>query len=133
MAKKSSKGPRRPRVRVTAITPVRAVVRRVGPPPVPQENRHVVHHIHHMGPSMRPRVPLARPPLVGGGVAPPIGRPLMPAPPVRPALGGGVPPVGGVPRPPGPFTVPGPAGPAPGAPLPGPMGGIPPRRGPFGY
>ena len=117
MAKRSSKGPRRPRVRVTAITPVRAVVRRIGPPPVPQENRHVVHHIHHMGPSMRrPAVPLGAPlarPVVGGP-APVIPRPLVP--PVRP----GVPPVGapiGGMRPPGPFTVPGPAGPAPGAPI----------------
>ena len=132
MAKGKSKGPRRTRVRVTAITPVRAVVRRVGPPPVPDSNRHVVHHIHHMGPSMRPAAPLARPLAPPGPLMRPpiVPRPLMP--PVRP----GVPPIGGTPggmRPPGPFTVPGPVGPAPGAPLPGPMGGIPPRRGPFGY
>ena len=114
MAKRISKGPRRPKIRavVTATPPV---------------HHSVVHHFHHMVPR-----PLARPVAPIGGA--PLARPLLPQRPLVPPLAGGVGGgVGGVPRPPGPFTVPGPAGPAPAAPLPGAMGPMGPRRGPFGY
>jgi len=109
MAKRSSKGPRRPKVRIAVAVPR---------PPV----RHVVHHVHHMGPPVgglrRPVAPLAaplarplvRPPLVGPGVGvPPIG-----ANPAALPRAGGL----GVPVGPG----------APRAPIPGPMGPMGPFR-----
>jgi hypothetical protein len=115
MAKRSSKGPRRPKIRAV-IGVARPVVR----PPT------VVHHVHHAGPSMRGLAGggLVRRPFAGPGLVAPVLRPgLNTAMPARPLVG----PMG-VPRPP---IVPGagigpgapPVGPfAPRAPLPGPMG-----------
>jgi hypothetical protein len=120
MAKRSSKGPRRPKIRAV-IGVARPVVR----PPT------VVHHVHHAGPSMRALAPaggLVRRPFAGPGLVAPVLRPGLNtafpgAPLARPPMAGPV----GVPRPP---IVPGagmvgapPVGPfAPRAPLPGPMG-----------
>src|SRR5215475_8618850 len=104
---RSTKGPRRPRLRVKAIA---AAPR-------------VVHHVHHVV-THRPRVVRPVAPLVSR-FAPPIARP-----PIGPAAAPPRPPIlGGVGPPPGPFTVPQPQMGAPRAPLPGPMAG---RPNPFG-
>jgi hypothetical protein len=123
MAKRSSKGPRRPKIRAV-IGVARPVVR----PPT------VVHHVHHAGPSMRAMAPaagLVRRPFAGPGLVAPVLRPgrntAFPRPPVGPMggpMGGPV----GVPRPP---IVPG-AGMAPGAPPVGPFAPRAPIPGPMG-
>jgi len=111
MAKRSSKGPRRPKVRIAVAVPR---------PPV----RHVVHHVHHMGPPVgglrRPVMPMVAPPV--RPLAPPMARP-----PMAPM---GVPPVGAnpaaLPRAGGLGVPVGPG--APRAPMPGPMGPMGPIR-----
>jgi len=120
---KSTKGPRRPKIRAVVAVARPTVVRRV------------VHHVHHAAPSMLAMRPRGAAPL---GIAP---RPLVPpaaptmAPPARPmppafrtppVMAPGVAPLG-VPRV-APVGAP-PIGPvAPRAPLPGAMGPM----GPFG-
>lgn|SRR5215475_7818123 len=111
---RSTKGPRRPRLRVKAIAAAPRVV------------HHVHHVVTHRPRVVRPVAPMMRPvaPLVSR-FAPPIARP-----PIGPAAAPPRPPIlGGVGPPPGPFTVPQPQMGAPRAPLPGPMAG---RPNPFG-
>ena len=128
MAKRSSKGPRRPKIRgrVAVVAPVlRPAVNTAFPPAAgvgampTVHHRSVVHHIHHVGPPVR----------AGGALVPGVApRPLGMAPPMGPAPAVPRPPVvGGVGVPPGPFQVPQPPMGAPGAPVVGP-GGFGPRR-----
>lgn len=113
MAKRSSKGPRKPKIRVTAVSAAPRTI--------------VHHHIHHAAPSMhalrRPALPLGAP----LGVAPRLPRPAM-GPPVGQPLP--TPPLAGpIARP---LGAPGVIGPpnVPRAPL---APRLPFRRGPFGY
>ena len=135
---KRSKGPRRPKVRVTIAAAPRVIptvnsafppapgrgARAVAPAAGAVHSRHVVHHVHHLGPSFAGMRPTAPPAMVRPIALPPLAAPVMPRPVVLGA-GGGVLPPGGVT---GPFQVPQPAIGAPRAPLPGPIGGIGPRR-----
>ena len=128
MAKRSSKGPRRPKIRgrVAVVAPVlRPAVNTAFPPgvgaPGPVVHHRSVHHvIHHVGPPVRAGGTLV-PGVAPRPMAAPLGAPLLGRPVARPPV------VGGVGPPPGPFQVPQPPMGAPGAPVVGP-GGFGPRR-----